>query len=98
MCEFRDYDFVNNAHLRDYGDIQSTTKQKAAHIDSVFITFHTNDKSKAICVQPFIKNFIQTAEDAGTQTYPAGGIFMNTWHDPYRCKCYWTHLILVTTQ
>jgi hypothetical protein len=81
MREFGGYDFVNNAALRDDEDIQSNTKQKATHIDSVFITFHPNDKSKAICLQTFIKNFKLTAEDAGAQTYPASGIVMNTWND-----------------
>jgi hypothetical protein len=82
MREFRGYDFVNNGVFRDDNDIHSATKQKATTIDSVFITFHLNDKSKAICGHPFIKNFTLTAEDAGAQTYPAGGIVMNTWNDP----------------
>jgi hypothetical protein len=82
MREFGGYDFVNNGALRDDDDIQSTTKQKTIKIDSVFITFHPNDKSKAICVQPFIKNFKLTAENAGAQTYQADGIVMNIWIDP----------------
>jgi hypothetical protein len=81
MREFGRYDFINNDALRDDGCIQSTTMQKATNIDSVFITFHPNDKIKAICVQPFIKNFKLTAEDADAQTFPARGIVMNTWND-----------------
>jgi hypothetical protein len=52
---------------------QSTTKKKVTKIDSVFITFHRNDKSKTICIQPFIDNFKLTAEGASPQIYPAGG-------------------------
>jgi hypothetical protein len=52
---------------------QSTTKKKVTKIDSVFITFHRNDKSKAICIQSFIGNFRLTAEGASPQIYPAGG-------------------------
>jgi hypothetical protein len=76
--EFDCYDFGNNGVLRDEGDIQSTTKQKATTIDDLFITFHPNEKCKGICVQPFVKNFQLKAEDAGYQTYPACGIVMNT--------------------
>jgi hypothetical protein len=50
MREFGSYDFVNGNLFRYDGDIQSTTKQKPTKIDSAFITFHPNDKSKAICI------------------------------------------------
>jgi hypothetical protein len=78
MHEFGEYDFVNRNALRNDENIQSTKKQKATKFDSVFITFHQNDKRKAFCVQPFIDNFKLTAEDVGALTYPAGGIVMNT--------------------
>jgi hypothetical protein len=68
MPEFGRYDFVANGALRGIGDIQSPTKQKATKIDSVFIVFHLNDKSKAICIQPFITNFKLTVEAGSTQT------------------------------
>jgi hypothetical protein len=45
---FGGYDFANHNALRDGGGIKSIAKQKAPKIDSVFITFHPNDKSKAI--------------------------------------------------
>ena len=61
--------------------MESTTKQAATKIDSLFITFHTSDRAKAICVQPYIRDFKITAEDAGNQTYPGGGITMNTYND-----------------
>jgi hypothetical protein len=67
--------------LLDDGDIQSTTKQNATKIDSVFIKFHQNDKSKAICIQPFITNFKLTVEDGGVQIYSAGGILIRIWND-----------------
>jgi hypothetical protein len=57
MQEFGGYYFVKHDAFRDDVDIQSTTKQNATKIDSVFITFHPNDKSKAICIQSFITNF-----------------------------------------
>jgi hypothetical protein len=52
-----------------------------AKTDSVFITFHPNDKSKAICIRPFISNFRQTAEDPDAQTYSAGRIVRKTRND-----------------
>jgi hypothetical protein len=82
MREFDDYDFANLKALRDHWDIQSTTKQKANKIDFVFVSFYANDKSKAICIQRYIKNFKLTAENAGAQTYLADSIVMNTWNDP----------------
>jgi hypothetical protein len=54
MREFGGYDFVKHSVFRDEGDIQSTTEQKITKIDSVFINFHSNDKSKTICIQPFM--------------------------------------------
>jgi hypothetical protein len=86
MCEFGGYDFVNRNAKRDSGDIRSTPKQKIPNIDSVFITFHPNDKNKVICVQPFIDNFKLTAEDACDLTCPAVGIVMNTWIDTVQYK------------
>jgi hypothetical protein len=81
MHEFGGYDFVKGNALKFGGDIQSTTIQKSTKFDFIFITFHPNDKSKAICVQPFIDNFKLTAEYAGALTYRACGIMMNTWND-----------------
>jgi hypothetical protein len=72
---------VKTNPLRDDGDIQFTTKQKDTKINSVFITFHPNDKSKTIFIQPLITNFELIAEDVGARIYPAGGIIMNTWND-----------------
>jgi hypothetical protein len=62
-------------------EMNSTTKQAYTKIDSVFITFHPNEQSKAICAQPYIKDFKLTTEDAGNQKYPGGGIIMRTWND-----------------
>jgi hypothetical protein len=75
MREFGGYDFASGNTLRYDGNIQSTPKQKATKIDSVFITFHPNDKSNAICIQHFIDNFKLTAEDAGALMYPASGFY-----------------------
>jgi hypothetical protein len=61
MWELGLYDFVNNNEFKGDETIQSTTKQKATKIDSVFIIFHPNDKSKTICIQSFISNFKRTA-------------------------------------
>jgi hypothetical protein len=47
----------------------------------IFITFHSNDKSIAICTEFFIGNFKLTAEKARAQVYPAGWIVMKTWDD-----------------
>jgi hypothetical protein len=55
---------VNGNAYSDDGNIQSATKQKSTKIYFVFISFQPNDKGKAICVQPFIKEFKLTAEDA----------------------------------
>jgi hypothetical protein len=74
--EFWEHDFVNENALRDDRNIQSTTKKKAIKIDSVFITFHANDKSKAICIQYFIDNFKLAGKDAGALVYLTGGIVM----------------------
>jgi hypothetical protein len=63
LDEFWGFDFVNGNTLRNDGDTQSITKEKATKIDSVFITFHPNDKSRVICTQLFIENFKPTAED-----------------------------------
>jgi hypothetical protein len=63
------------------GPIISVTKQSASQIDSLFITFHTDRRAKAICIQPFIENFKITVEETGNNTYPGGGITMNTWID-----------------
>jgi hypothetical protein len=48
------------------------------------ITFHPNDKSKAIWIQPFIVNFQLTAENAGAQSYTTGGIIMKTWNNLFQ--------------
>jgi hypothetical protein len=45
MDQFGRYEYVNDNALTDDGGIQFATKQKATQIDSVFITFHPNDKS-----------------------------------------------------
>jgi hypothetical protein len=63
------------------GDIASVTKQAANKIDSLFITFHYHQMAKAVCIQPFIENFKLTVEEAGNNTYPGGGLSMNTWND-----------------
>jgi hypothetical protein len=34
-----------------------------------------------ICIQQFTDNFKLTADDAGAQICPAGGIVMKTWND-----------------
>jgi hypothetical protein len=46
--EFDGYNVVNGNPNREEGDIQSITKREVTKIDSVFITFHQNDKSKVI--------------------------------------------------
>jgi hypothetical protein len=56
MDQFEGYDFVNSNQLIDEEDIQSRTKQNATKIDSIFISFHSNDKNKAFCIRPFIDN------------------------------------------
>jgi hypothetical protein len=61
--------------------MNSTTKQACTKIDSVFITFYPNEQSKAICAQPYIKDFKLTTQDAGNQIYPGKGITMRTWND-----------------
>jgi hypothetical protein len=61
--------------------MNSITKQAVTKVDSVFITFHPNEQSKAICLHSYIKDFQLTREDAGNQTYTAGGITMMTWND-----------------
>ena len=66
--------------------ISSVTKQAASKIDSLFITFHPTRSSKAICVQPYIKGFKLTVEEAGNNTYPGGGINMNTYNDHVQYK------------
>jgi hypothetical protein len=48
MCQFIGYDFVSGNALTDDGDLQSTINQNATKIDTAFITFHPNDKSKII--------------------------------------------------
>jgi hypothetical protein len=63
------------------GTISLVTKQAASKIDSLFITFHYHRGAKAICIQPYIKNFRLTVEEAGNNTYPGGGITMNTYED-----------------
>jgi hypothetical protein len=45
MPEFEGSDFAHLKALREDRYFQSTTKQNAIKIDSVFITFNTNDKS-----------------------------------------------------
>jgi hypothetical protein len=45
--------------------LTSVTKQSASKIVSLFITFHTDRKAKADCIQPFIENFKITVEKAG---------------------------------
>jgi hypothetical protein len=63
-------------------DMNSTTKQACTKIDSVFITFHPHEQYKAICMQPYIKDFKLTTEESGNQTYPGGGrTTMRTWND-----------------
>jgi hypothetical protein len=81
MRQFQGYDFVNDNALTDDEDIQSTTKQKATKIDSVFIIFHPNDKSKVICIKPLISNFKLTAEGADAQKYPTDEIVMRILND-----------------
>jgi hypothetical protein len=81
MRKLDDYVFVNNNALRDDRDIQSTIKQKATKIDSVDITFHPNDNSKVICIQPFLENFKVTTEGADAQTYSDRGIVIKIWND-----------------
>jgi hypothetical protein len=73
---------INNADV----PISSVTKQAASKIDSLFITFHPSRSAKAICVQPYIKNFKLTVEEAGNNTYPGGGINMNTYNDHVQYK------------
>jgi hypothetical protein len=57
MQELGGYDFVYRNALRDGRDLESTTKQKVTKIDYAIITFFPNDKSKALCIYPFIDNF-----------------------------------------
>jgi hypothetical protein len=66
--------------------ISSVTKQAASKIDSLFITFHPSRSAKAICVQPYIKNFKLNVEEAGNNTYPGGGINMNSYNDHVQYK------------
>jgi hypothetical protein len=63
------------------GVIESVTKQAASKIDSLFITFHYHRAAKVVCVQPYIKNFKITVEDAGNNPYPGGGISMDTYEN-----------------
>jgi hypothetical protein len=63
------------------GDINSVTKHGVSKIDSLFITFHNNRRAKVICIHPYIENFRLTVEEAGYNSYPGGGIKMNTWND-----------------
>jgi hypothetical protein len=72
---------VSSFSLRDDGDIHSTIKQRVTKIDSIYITFHPNDNSKDVYIQPFIDNFKITAEDTVDLTYSAGRIVMRTWYD-----------------
>jgi hypothetical protein len=78
MREFRRHNFGKENALRNGRNIQSTTKKKDTKIDSIFIAFHTNDKSKAICIQLFIGDFNLAAEDAGALTYSTGGVVIRT--------------------
>jgi hypothetical protein len=63
------------------GVIESVTKQAASKIDSLFIIFHYHRTAKAVCVQLYIKKFQITVEEAGNNTYPGGGITMDTYED-----------------
>jgi hypothetical protein len=63
------------------GVIESVTKQAASKIDRLFITFHYHRAAKAVCVQPYIKKFQITVEEAGNNNYPGGGISMDTYDD-----------------
>jgi hypothetical protein len=58
--------------------INSVTKQGASKIDSLFIKFFNHRNAKAICIQPYIRDFKLTVEEEGNNTYPGGGIIMNT--------------------
>jgi hypothetical protein len=66
--------------------ISSVIKQTASKIDSLFITFHPSRSANAICVQPYTKNFKLTVEESGNNTYPGGGINMNTYNDHIQYK------------
>jgi hypothetical protein len=59
-------------------DFASTTKQKSQKINSIFITFHPDEASKVIYIQPSLEKFRVNSEDAGNQTYPGCGLFMRT--------------------
>jgi hypothetical protein len=61
--------------------MNSTTKHATTKIDSIFITFHPNEQSKAIFAQPYIKDFKLTTEDPENQTYTGGEITMRSWND-----------------
>jgi hypothetical protein len=69
-------------------EISSATKQAASKIDSFFITFHPTRSAKAICIQPYNTNFKLTVEEAGNNTYPDGGIDMNTYNDHVQYKMF----------
>jgi hypothetical protein len=72
--------FIYSGAIRDDEHDQSITKQKATKID-IFYIIRSNDKSKAICIQPYIIKIKFTAEDAPAQIYPAGGFGIKTWND-----------------
>jgi hypothetical protein len=61
--------------------IESVTKQAASKIDSLLIAFHYHFPAKAVCVQPYITDFKITVEEAGNNSYPGGGISMNTYEN-----------------
>ena len=62
-------DLSASAQIAPSSSMQYITKLVATKIDSLFITFHTSDRSKADCVQPYIQDFKITIEEAGNQMY-----------------------------
>jgi hypothetical protein len=63
------------------GVIESVTKQAASKSYCLFIIFHYHGADKAVCIQPYIRDFKLTVEEVGKNTYPGGGINMNTYED-----------------
>ncbi|GMO20598.1 MAG: hypothetical protein Ta2E_11820 [Mycoplasmoidaceae bacterium] len=45
------------------------------------MAFHMQEKSKAICAQPYLTNFRLISDDTGSETYPGDGIDMRTYND-----------------
>jgi hypothetical protein len=52
------------AHALGNHDFAFTNKQKPQKMNSVFISFHQDETSKAICIHSYIEKFRVTSEDS----------------------------------